>query len=270
MGVIADKRLSLIRGLIKALPQHSLRSLELALGLTHDEPLVEVRNLISIELEFRYVKEAVFAPFLPLFRGRADGLEGVRFPAWVLDNIWSALEIREPELYVQSRYALRGLRTEDPTPVVFFRLVTAAAQICRDNPHDILPAKPDATDGKAVAEFASYLDLHRISRALMSKLPDLLGRIDADRATVLRLMFKDACAIDPGGGFRLLEILFANLDEGPQIIKFVATVSDRASERFLASSELAVFGERILSVIEARLADLKAYIGGRGKVCEDL
>jgi hypothetical protein len=270
MGVIADKRLNLVKGLVKTLPQTSLRSLELALGLTKDEALVEVRNLVSLELEFRHVKEAVFAPFHPLFEPRHDGLEGVQFPPWLLDNIWAALEVREPELYMQSRYALRGLRSEDPTPVVFFRLVTAAAQICRDHPDEILPAKPDASDGEAVTEFAKYLDLHRISRAMLHRLPDFLGRIDADRATALRLMFKDACANDAEGGYRLMEILFASLEEGAQIVKFVATVSDRAGERFLAASELAVFGERILAVAEERLRDLKAYMGGRGKVCEDL
>ncbi|EGF91298.1 hypothetical protein ABI_27130 [Asticcacaulis biprosthecium C19] len=270
MGVIANKRLGLIKGLVKTLPQTSLRSLEMALGLTKDEALVEVRNLVSLELEFRHVKQAVFAPYLPLLEARPDGLTGITFPAWLLDNIWSALEVREPELYMQSRYALRGLRTEDPTPVVFFRLVTAAAQICRENPHDILPAKPDAADGEAVTEFALYLDLHRIARAMLARLPDFLGRIDADRATALRLMFKDACANDSEGGYRLLEILFANLEDGPQIVKFVATVSDRASERFLAASELAVFGERILAVAEERLLDLKTFMGARGKVCDDL
>ena len=129
MSVIAEKRLHLLRGLVKTLPQASLRSLELALGLSKEAALIEVRELVSLELEFRYVKEAVFAPYLPLFEARADGLEAVRFPSWLLANLWRALEVHEPELYQQSRYALRGLRAEDPTPVVFFRLVTAAAAI---------------------------------------------------------------------------------------------------------------------------------------------
>ena len=270
MGVIADKRLSLLRGLVRALPQTSLRSLELALGLTKDEALVEVRDLISVELEFRYVKEAVFAPYLPLFRSRTDGLEGVVFPDWIIDNLWSALEKRETELYMQSRYAMRGLRAEDPTPVIFFRLVTAAVGICRETPDEVLPAKATPADRDNLEEFINYLDLHRIARHALHKVPEFMGRIDAERAAAMRLMFKDACAIENEGGYRLMEILFANLDDGPQIIKFVATVSDRANERFLASSELAIFGERILAAIELQLKDLKAFMGTRGKVCEDL
>lgn len=264
MSVIAEKRLHLLKGLVKTLPQSSLRSLELALGVTKDQALTEVRELVSLELEFRYAKEAVFAPYLPLFEERADGLNAVEFPHWLLDNIWRALEVREPELYHESRYAVRGLRAEDPPPVVFFRLVTAAAALCRETPLDILPKTPAKGDAEEVAEFSHYLDLHRLSRTALSKLPEFLGRIDADKATALRLLFKDACAISDEGGTRFMEILFANLEEGAQIIKFIATVSDRPNDRFLAESELADFGERILEKIEEGLADLKAFMTGKG------
>ncbi len=270
MGVIPDKRLSLIKGLVRSLPQPSLRSLELALGVTNEAALLEVRELISTELEFRYVKEAIFSPFMALFEPRGDGLAGVRFDTWILDNLWATLEISEPELYKSSRYALRGLRTEDPTPVVFFRLVTAGAKICREEPEKVLPARAGSQDAEAVAEFANYLDLHRILRAVLHRLPEFMGRIDAEKAASLRLMFKDACAISSEGGYRFIESLFANLDDGAQVVKFVATVSDRPNDRFLAQSELADFGERILAMIEAQLKDLKAVIGPRGRGCDDL
>lgn len=266
MSLIADKRLVLLKGLIKTLPQASLRSLELALGLTKDEALIEVRELISVELEFRYAKEAVFAPYLPLFETRPDGLNAVEFPQWLLDNLWRALENHETELYQQSRFALRGLRAEDPTPVVFFRLVTSAAAICRDHPGEILPKTPARGDAEEVAEFAHYLDLHRIVRTVLAKLPDFLGRIDAEKAAALRLMFKDACAISEEGGTRFMEVIFSHLDDGAQIIKFIATVSDRPNDRFLAESELADFGERILERIEEGLGELKAFLGGKGDV----
>ena len=270
MGVVSEKRLDMIRGLAKALPQSSLRSLELALGLTKDEALVQVRELVSVELEFRHVKEAVFAPFLPLFQVRSDGLRGVSFTPWIIDRIWAALERFEPELYKQSRYALRGLRGEDPTPVVFFRLVTASALLIRQCPEEILPAKPSQDDCDRLAEFANYLDLHRIARHALAKLPTLMGRIDAEKAAALRLMFGDACAINAEGGYRLLEIFFANLEDGSQIIKFVATVSDRPNDRFLAQSELAEFGTRILDHIEDNLRDLKTFMGTRHRQCADL
>ena len=229
-----------------------------------DAALIEVRELVSVELEFRYAKDAVFAPYLPLFEARADGLNAVEFPRWLLDNLWRALETHEPELYQQSRFALRGLRAEDPTPVVFFRLVTAAAAICREHPGDVLPKSPARGDSEEVAEFAHYLDLHRILRTVLAKLPDFLGRIDAEKAAALRLMFKDACAISDEGGMRFMEVIFSHLEDGGQIIKFIATVSDRPNDRFLAESELADFGERIIERIEEGLEDLKSAIGGKG------
>src|SRR6185312_8549611 len=211
MGSISESRLHLVKGLIRTLPLASLRSLELALGRTRDAPLVEVRDLIATELEFRHVKEAVFAPFLPLFQRREDNINGVEFEPWILDNIWSSLEAREPEIFQQARYALRGWRDEDPVPVPFFRLVTAAAAICRDNPEDVIRAKPRKDDPAEVAEFANYLDMHRILRAALARLPDFMGRIDAEKAAALRLMFKDACALNEESGYRFLEVLFANL-----------------------------------------------------------
>jgi hypothetical protein len=263
MGVIADKRLQLLRGLIKTLPQSSLRSLELALGVTKDAALIEVRDLIMVEREFRHARDAVFSPYLPLFESRSDGLDAVEFPEWLLENLWRALESREPELCQEARYALRGLRAEDPTPVVFFRLVTAGAAILREHPGEILPSKRERGDEAEIAEFANYLDLHRISRTVLARLPELMGRIDAEKAATLRLMFKDACAISDEGGTRFMEILFANLEDGAQIIKFVATVSDRPNDRFLAESELAEFGERILDRITESLSDLKAFMSGK-------
>lgn len=263
MGVIADKRLHLLRGLIKTLPQASLRSLELALGVAKEPALIEVRDLIMVEREFRNARDAVFAPFKPLFERRDDGLDAVEFPEWLLDNLWRSLEKREPELYQEARYALRGLRAEDPTPVVFFRLVTAAAAILREHPQEVLPSKRERGDEAEIAEFANYLDLHRISRTVLARLPELMGRIDAEKAATLRLMFKDACAISEEGGTRFMEIVFANLEDGAQIIKFVATVSDRPNDRFLAESELAEFGERILDRITESLGDLKAFMSGK-------
>ncbi len=89
-GLIAEKRMNMLKGLVRTLPQASLRSLEMALGLTNEAKMVEVRELIAAEMAFRQVRETVFAPFMPLFRARADGLAGVRFEPWIVNALWSA------------------------------------------------------------------------------------------------------------------------------------------------------------------------------------
>jgi hypothetical protein len=261
--------MNMLKGLVRTLPQAALRSLEMALGLTNDAKMVEVRDLITVEMEFRQVREAVFAPYMPLFRSRDDGLAGVTFAPWIVNALWSALEKNESDLHAQAQFAFRSLRPEDPTPVVFFRLVTAAAHICHAAPETILPPDADAEACAAVAEFGHYLDLHRLARQVLARLDDFMGRIDADKAAALRVLFSDASDLDIQGGTRLLEIIFANLDDGSQIIKFVAIVSDRPNDRFLAMSELADFGTRILDRIETDLTGLKAFMSGRGQGCDD-
>lgn len=96
MSLIAEKRKNMLKGLVRTLPPASLRSLEMALGLTNDARMAEVRELITTEIEFRHVREAVFAPYMPLFRLRDDGLAGVSFAPWIVNALWSALEKVNP------------------------------------------------------------------------------------------------------------------------------------------------------------------------------
>ncbi|MDI7775370.1 hypothetical protein [Asticcacaulis sp. EMRT-3] len=257
MASIAVSRMTLLKGLINTLPPAPLRSLEMALGMTNDALLIEVRALVTAEIETRHLRDSVFLPFTPMFEARADGLDAMRFPRWLLYRLWSWLEQNQAPLCTEAAQALRVLRTEDPTPVVFFRLVKAAADICREAPQDIAPVNGAETDMVTVGEFAAYLDLHRLMRQTLARLPEFLGRMDAEKAAALRVMFGDASALDPASGYRFLELIFANLEDGAQIIKFVATVSDRPKDRFLAESEMAIFGERILDQIEARIGVLK-------------
>jgi len=264
-----ERRLAMLKGLIRSLPAGALRTLETALGLTKDAGLAAVRALTATEIDRRYVCEMVFQPFVRLFEPRGDDLEGVHFPRMWLQAIWNQLEAREPEIYHEAFAELRAMREDDPVPVVFFRLVKAGADLCRAAPQTVA-GRDDPQSLAQVAELALYLDLHRIIRQTLARMPDFLGRIDAEKAAALRVMFKDAAELDAESGYRYLELIFANLEDGGQIIKFVATVSDRPKDRFLAESELAVFGERLLDHIEARVSALQQEMGTRHKPCEDL
>lgn len=266
---IDPRRLALLKGLIQTLPAGVLRSLETALGLSKDAGLASVRSLVAVELDSRQVCEAVFMPFVRLFQPREDGLGGVRFPRRWLTAVWTQLEARESALYRDAFAAFRVQRAEDPTPVVFFRLVKAGADLCRAEPQAVA-GTDDAESLAQVAELARYFDLHRIMRQTLSRLPDFLGRMDAEKAAALRVLFKDAAEFEDESGCRFLELVFANLNDGGQIIKLMATVADRPKDRFLAESELASFGERILAQIEARVANLRRDMGGRAQEGADM
>ncbi|MGN6424049.1 MAG: hypothetical protein ACTHLA_12130 [Asticcacaulis sp.] len=266
---IDPHRMALLKGLIQTLPTGVLRSLETARGLSKDAGLASVRSLVAVELDSRQVCETVFLPFVRLFRSREDGLESVQFPRRWLTTIWKQLETREAALYRDAFTACRVHRAEDPTPVVFFRLVKAGAELCRDDPQAV--AATDEPEALAqVVELGRYLDLHRIMRQTLSRLPDFLGRMDAEKAAALRVLFKDAAEFEDESGCRFLELVFANLDDGGQIVKLMATVADRPKDRFLAESELACFGERILAQIETRVAKLGRDMGGRAQEGADM
>ncbi|OYW83083.1 MAG: hypothetical protein B7Z26_01555 [Asticcacaulis sp. 32-58-5] len=169
------------------------------------------------------------------------------------------------QLCGEAGMASRSLRDDDPTPVPFFRLVTAGARILRDDPLSVVPKGHDQRDLREVSEFAHYLDLHRLLRQYLNRLPDWMGRIDAEKAATLRLWYKDACAFSEDAGVRFIEAIFANMDDGAMIIKIIATVADRPNDRFLAESELADFGERILLLAEERTDTFKRLMSSKSK-----
>jgi hypothetical protein len=252
MSALSEKRLQQVGGLVKTLPVSLLRQLNNTLGLTEDAVLGQVRDLVARQLDSHNLKEMVFRPFVPLFLAREDGIDGVTFPQWLLNRLWSALEREEAGLVEEARALSQGRRNSDPVPVPFFRLVNAGIEILRDRPQTVLPPGEDEDE---LEEFAAYLDLHRLLREALARLPDWMGRIDAEKAAAIRLMFKDASSKTPDGegGVRLLEALLANMDDATLVMKFVAVVSDGANDRFLAESELASFGERLLKAAEDRL-----------------
>ena len=269
MSAISPHRLKQVRSLIKVIPDGPLRSLDGALALSNDAALQEVRRMIVEEREQRHARLLIFAPFIPLFEVRDDDLNSVIFPRWLLSHVWRALEKHEPELYAEAHYIARGLSLSDPPPVVFFRLVNASADLLRNRADEMLPAVPKKDDAAEIAEFAHYLDLHRIVRDALLKMPNWLGRIDAERAAELRVLYKDACNKSEDSGARFMELLFANLEDGVQIMKLIAAVVERPNDRFLAESELADFGERILELVEERVMSLKTQMEQAFKLDND-
>ncbi|MGA9658807.1 MAG: hypothetical protein WBQ60_06880 [Asticcacaulis sp.] len=266
MAAVPEDRLNVLRQLFRSLPYSALRSLEMALGLTDEVKMVEVRALITAEMEFRHIRDRVFEPFLPLFYPREDGLSGQVFNPHLLDSLWQALATHQPDLLNEARICLRALTADDTTPVIFFSLSEAAADMCRTAHPALLTPNSDADRSAQLTELAHYLDLHRLSVQILRRLGDFMGRINAEKAAALRLLFQDASAIDAASGTRFLEIVYANLDDGAQIIKFVAMVSDRPNDRFLGESELATFGTRILDHMENKLSRLTRLTTGR--ICD--
>ncbi|WP_140985973.1 hypothetical protein [Asticcacaulis tiandongensis] len=267
-GKLPEHKRVLIRQVVKAMPVQVLLSLERALGLTEDALLGDVHDIVSLELESHDIKAMIFRPFMPMFERREDGLSGVHFPVWVLDNLWKALERHQTALFARLHITMRGFSQSDPVPPVFTELVDASAQMLRQRPELMLPEGHDADDQALIAEFAAYLDIYHTAREAIRKMPEWLGRLTADKAVAIRILFKDAGRLAEDGGLRWLEVVFANLEDGADIMAFVGIASDRANDRFLSQSELAVFGERVLEAAEGAQRRLMPLIRTPDRLAE--
>lgn len=207
----------------------------------------ELMAILEGALGARRRRAVAFAPLLPLFQPRGDGVEGLTFPRTLLGRLWTAATTgQEAHLPLLDERDGAADRVAD-------RLCRAAAGALRDRPDDIWPPAltPEARDN-GIAELAGCLDLAPLARQGARQLPEWL-RANADDRTDLRLLLKDAAAVAPDGATRLIEILFAHLAEAPAILRIVTRTSAAAArEEFLEGSELADFVARIVRAVRAR------------------
>jgi hypothetical protein len=105
----------------------------------------------------------------------------------------------------------------------------------------------------AAAQFAGYLELAPLARTAIKRLPLWLYNMTEEHAAAVRLLFKDADAFASDASPRLLEMLLAQSAEPWPLLRIVSAVSHRAGDRYLSSSEMAEFCERVLADIERRV-----------------
>ena len=194
---------------------------------------------------------AAFGPLVPMFRPRGDGVAGLTFPSAVLGRLWRTVAGREPDLMSRLDEA------DSPEAVaVGDRLCLAAAGMVRDRGDEIWPG----ADPAQVAELAGCLDLAHLVRRGVGRLPAWSERPDEEQAAELRLMMRDAGAVADDGSRRAIDILFAHLGEAHRILRVIVHTSSAAGrDGFLSESEMAVFVDRLLSAVNARVARVAAF-----------
>lgn len=249
-------QLQAVRMLIETAPDAALRSLQTALAGVPDGPMASIRDMVSTEQSARGFKLEVFAPLAPLFAPRGDGLPAPCFPARALTGLWRELKARRPDLVAEAAAAAdEWIRGEEPPPAQFDELCLEAGKLLRLDPRAVLRDGDEAS----AEQIAQYFDLAPIARTVVARLPDWLGKATDERVAALKLLFKDATAVAVDATPRLLEIILAHLPQAPAILRLVALLTDRAGDRYLASSELAPFGERLLADAEGRIGRIKSF-----------
>jgi hypothetical protein len=103
------------------------------------------------------------------------------------------------------------------------------------------------------------LELSPIAREALRQLPGWLARMTDERQASARLMYKDASALSPEAGPRMVEMLFAHLAEPWTVLRLMSAFMHKPDDHYAASSELAHFGARILREIDRCVAHLKGF-----------
>jgi len=244
-----------LTALLARCPDAALRAVSAAVTPLPGDRADELRMIVAEEARDRARRSLVLAPLLPMFRSRADGLAAMAFPPEVLPRLWRLVREREPHL-------LFYLDQDEPSPApVADRFCQAAAAAVRDQPDLVWPSGgDDAARRQGLDDLAACLDLAHLARRGLRSLQIWLKRPDADQTAELRLLLKDCADVHADGAQRVLEILFAHLDDAVLILRIVIQTSSSAGqEGFLSESELAGFVDRLIVGIDVRAHRIEAF-----------
>jgi hypothetical protein len=255
MAAIAAHKLQIIRTLVETAPDAALRSLELALsGAGSQGALASVRGLVEDETASRFVRNNVLAPIVPLCAVRGAG--AVSFPAPVLSRLWKALKAIAPSRVEEAAAKCNPWDLENGVPEVFDELCKTAAAGLRDPENAAFDSVRSLCDPE---HLALCLQLSAIARSCLPKLAEWVSRMSEDRAFAAKLAYRDACRISEDAGPLLLDMLSAHLPDDWRILRVISAVMDRPTDRYLASSEVKEFGERILADIDASILRIENF-----------
>jgi len=244
-----EAKIALVAKIFAAAPDAAVGRLETLLGAAQaaDPTLEPVYALAAEEAGARRTLAAVFAPLLPMVGPVAPPKRPLLVMRQLRDG-WNALAAGDPGLAECAAFAARTLRPGDDPPHEFDLACNRAAEFVDDG------------------EFARLLRLAPVLRALQPRLAGWVRAVTGETVAAIRLAFKDAIETDEDAGPLFWEAVMAMLDEPWRVLRLISAANDRPSDRYLASSELASIGERILSDIDGRLAGLKRFdpTGGVG------
>lgn len=268
MGEISPARLGAVRQLIQQVPDAAIRSLEAVLARSGraDASIALVQDIVGAEMQDRRVRAGVLAPLLPLCAPPRDGLQRLAFPFSAPALTWRGLKAAAPEPVGQAVRLSIDLRSDDDVPEVFNELCHRAAAGLRAGEDAFAPLRQllEGRNAGAAEQFAQLLALAPLARQALVRLPQWVRTLNNDYAASIRLAFRDAVAIGEDAGPPFMEILFGHLEEPYQVLRLISLVMDRPGDRYLADSELANFGERLLGDIDARIDAVRRFDAARG------
>ena len=264
MANLSEIQLGSVRTLVEAASDNALRDLEstLSTGSGRHESMRLIQQVVAAETSDRRARVIVFYPIAPLCTPPREFWRGLLFPPSTLSHLWRALKLDSPHQVQAATAAANDLSGEPPSGITFDELCQQAAVGLRGRTNPAYEAAANvlekANPGGAEV-FATYLDLAPVARAALDRMPEWLGRLSDERAAAVRLAFRDAVEVAEDAGPRFLEILFAHLEEPWAILRLVSAVMHRPGDKYVANSELASFGERLMDDIDDRMKAMATF-----------
>lgn len=253
----AERRIEGVRALMRTLSDAQLARLESALvgaAQSGAGELLSVLDAVGAEMVDRRAASLALGPLLPLFRPPSHALATLALPEQTVRLFWADTIARDPDGAKQACAEVLRLRGDDAVPSLFDDLCRAAAERVRAGEGALA-----AAGGADAAMLADVLTLAPLARNALAQLGGWLGRPSGEEAAQARLAFRDAGDLVDEGGPLLLRILNAHLDEPWGVLRLIAVMADRPTDRFLADSELAVFGEGLLLAADERIAAVRRF-----------
>ena len=262
MAALSERKLDIVRTLVESAPDAVVEGLREALAAAGgDAALASVREIVGLEANDRHLRNAVLGPLAPMFVG--DGADPLRltFPIRTAGLLWRGLKALAPAFVRNAEVALYSDQTDSGAAEQFDRLLRLAAKGVRaDEAREFRQARQaceDARTGGAAALLAC-LEMAPVVRGVSHRLGGWVTHQTPQSTVAARLAYKDAVALAPEGGACFFQMIAAQLANPYTVLRIISSIMEKPTERYLADSELGVFGELVLREVEAALTEAAA------------
>jgi hypothetical protein len=213
--------------------------------------------MVEDEVRDRQLRNIVLLPIAPMCVGDGRDPLTLTFPSKVLGLIWRGLKAQAPAIVHNAELALYDYRPGETSTEQFDRLVKLAAKAIRAGEQREFRSVVETCDearADGAATLLACLDLGAVVRGVAHRLPEWTAQTGGDATIGARLAYKDAVAISDDAGPRFFQMLAAQLQSPWMILRIISAVMEKPTERYLAETELGMFGLSVLRDIEEALA----------------
>ena len=262
MAALSERKLDVVRTLVESAPDAVVEGLRQALAAAgEDAALVSVRQVVEVESNDRHLRNSVLAPLMPMFVG--DGADPLRltFPAQVAGLLWRGLKAQAPAFVRNAEVALYSDQADAGATEQFDRLLRLAAKGLRaDEVREFRLAREacDAARAGGADALLACLEVASVVRGISHRLAGWVTHQTPQSAVAARLAYKDAVALAPDSGACFFQMTAAQLPNPYTVLRIISSIMEKPTERYLAESELGVFGEVLLKEVEDALTEAAA------------